>query len=441
MRLETILVLLDDLAVRADVRVRRRGVDVLDLVRLPRDQQLEASDLIDRLATGGLSGGVLVLTDDVFLQTLELPPRAIAGLAPRELEQTLAYEAQTFTGLAASDSRIAWHRDGDQRQFLVLQCGRTDFAAIDEAVGRAGGTLLGVAHAAGVPRPLATPVGARFCRVEQWGGLRAEVRGGDGGRRVRVVRAGEVLASGEAVTEQLVAGGGAGHHVALHPTGARFDLTSDDGLARWLRAWATAFARSDAHVVALQPPESATVRNRRFLIAGVLAIGVVVAGVLDRNARHRDLLAANARLASTRAPLDRMAAKEAEIANLTLQIADARTQPLPRPADASAWSAAVAVAALEALAAERPPGLVVDEVTLGWRRCSVRGRAHASRAVDELASALAPRLALVGYDVVPGARTQVDLRGGALFDFTLDLLERAAVQRQAPVAPTSQDAR
>ncbi len=438
-RLTTIFVLLDALTVRADVRVHRRRVEVANLVRAAREQQDEAVDVIERLAAGRLAGGVLVLTDAVFLQTLDLPPRAIAGLGARELENALAYEAQSFTGLTVTDTDLAWHREGEERQFLVLQAGRTDLAMIQEAIARAGGTLLAVAHPAGVPLSLADATADSFHRLEHWGGLRADVRADAGRVRVHVMR-GEGPPPGSGLSEQLIASGG-GVAAPAADSVQRFELARDSDLTAWLGAWARAQTARHPSVVAWRPPEPAAARTRRFVLAGVLLLGTVFAAVLDREQLHREQVATNARLTATRAPLDRLAAKEREIANLTRQLDEARTQPLPRPADASAWSAAVAVAALEALAAERPVGLVVDEVTLGWRRCALRGRAHTSRTVDELASGLAPRLALLGYHVVPGTRRQVETDAGTLFEFTLDIVETALASRASAAGSVSEEPR
>jgi hypothetical protein len=275
-RPSTILVLLDTAVLRADVRWRRGRAVVQDVIRRERERR-EAADAIDELATGApLRGPVLVLSDEVFLQTIELSPKVIAGLDGRALTSAIAYEARTFSGLDG-EAITEWWRRGDEREFLVAQLAENDVAAITEAVDRAGGTLLGIAHPAAVPVSLRED--ASFVRREEWGSVRALVRGTNGpAERVHVSRRRGAADDQTNVTEHLVANAA----TAALPDAARFELGDDAAVTAWLSAWAESAGRDAPHVM-LSPPETSGARNRRFLFASIALAAVIGIGLLYRS--------------------------------------------------------------------------------------------------------------------------------------------------------------
>jgi len=423
----TILVLLDAAVLRAEVKWRRGRATIERLQRSERIAR-EAADAIDEAAIGApLLGPVLVLSDEVFLQTLELAPKVIAGLDDRALTTAIAFEARTFSGIDG-ETITEWWRSGAEREFLVAQFAANEIAAIAAAVERADGTLLGVAHPAAVPAALRD--GAAFVRREEWGAVRAVVRGGGAtAERVHVSRGRGALDDQAIVTEQLVVSAG----TPALPGAARFDLGDDAAVNVWLARWAESVDADAPHAV-LMPPETSSDRNRRLLFATVALAAVVGLGVLDRTTVQQEVLAASTELTALRAPLDRLRAAEAEVDALTQQLAALQNAPAAPPAPvAVAWSAPSLSGILEALAACRPSGVVLDELQLGWRRCHVRGRAQDPLRVDAWTAALSPELARFGYSVVPGGREKQPAEQGGLFAFQFELQQ--AVARPAP-APT-----
>ena len=427
-RASTILVLLDTAVLRADVKWRRGRARIEEIRRSERGRR-EAAEVIDQLAIGApLRGAVLVLSDEVFLQTIEVAPKAIAGLDAKALTAAIAFEAQTFSGLDV-EAVTDWWRRGDEREFLVAQLGATDVAAIADAVDRAGGTLAGIAHPAGVPSSLRSDVA--FVRREEWGTVRAVVRGTGIAERVYVSRGRAADEETATVTEQLVVSG------AVPPIAgaARFDLTDDEAAGAWLESWVESI-RTNAPLAMIVPPEAPSVRQRRFVYAAIALVAVVGAGVVDRSHVQSEVLAASTDLAAARAPLERLRAAEAEVDALTHQLAELKkVQPVSGP-EAAVWSTSTLMAMLDALAEHRPPGVILDELALGWRRCVIRGRTADPVRVDRWTSALAPAVGKCGYSVVPGNRQRQPADQGGLFAFQFELQAAGAASAAAVTEET-----
>lgn len=418
-RPSTLVVLLDAFVARAELRWRRGRCEVGQCVRQPRGSESVVERLDQLLAEAPCRGDLVVLCDELFLQPLELSPRAIGGLSARDLAAAIELEAQGFSGLG-SDVVTAWARPGGDRHFVVAQGSRGDVAACTEVAERSGARLVGLAHPGALPVAMRSG-NPRFVRLEEWSGQRFLVRGNAG--RIERLRAWTgAVAQGEhdVPTEHL-----APRPVPMPSDGiASFDLGGDDGLQRWLALWGEAIA-DGADVLLLRPPEPASARYRRVLFGVVLFLVIAVLAWLDRSNLQQDVLAANARLVASRAPLDRLQALESEIASLEQRLAT----PIPTAPSAppvAPWSTATVVAMLDAVASLRPTGVVVDLVEFGWQRCRLRGLAVEPLAADRFAEALAPVLRPEGYLVQPGPRETVVVPGGTLCSFELDLVSFVA---------------
>lgn len=414
-RPSTLVVLLDAFVARAELRWRRGRCEVVQCVRQPRGSEPVVERLDRLLAEAPCRGDLVVLCDELFLQPLELSPRAIGGLSARDLAAAIELEAQGFSGLG-SDVVTAWARPGGDRNFVVAQGSRGDVAACTEVVERSGARLVGLAHPGAVPVALRSG-SPRFVRLEEWSGQRFLVRGNAG--RIERLRAWTgAVAQGEhdVPTEHLAA-----RPVPVPSEGlASFDLGGDDVLQRWLALWGEAIA-DGADVLLLRPPEPASARYRRVLFGVVLFLLVAVVAWLDRSNLQQDVLAANARLVASRAPLDRLQALENEIASLEQRLA-APIPTAPSVPPVAPWSTTTVVAMLDAVASLRPSGVIVDLVEFGWQRCRLRGLAVEPLAADRFAEALAPVLRDEGYLVQPGPRETVVVPGGTLCSFELDLV-------------------
>lgn len=423
MRPTTLFLFVDAFVARAELRWRGRQPEVVACRRQERGAGGVADRLDALLAEEPCRGQAVVFSDDVFLQTLDLPQRAIAGLSARDLGQALALEAQAQSGLVG-DVATTFHRPRDDRAFLVAQCSRGELAACAEGLERSGGRLLAVRHPAALPVPLGEDASGRWVRHEEWGGLRAVVRGrGRHCDRVRVGGVG-VAEAGDEPSERLVLRGGSG-------AGAALDLGSDEALQRWFGRWAEALAH-DAEPLLLAPPEPAAVRHRRWLVAGVLLLAAGVAAFLDRSHLQQQVLAAQTQLVQVRAPLDRLQSLQNDIAAATRQLAAAPDGAPVLPPATSPWTGQSIGALLEELARQRPAGVLLDEVQLGWRRSQLRGLAPSSGAADRYAEALANAVRPLGFVVQPTLRERVVL--GAVDGCTFVLELTAIASPPAPAA-------
>lgn len=426
-RPSTLVVLLDAFVARAELRWRRGRCEVVQCVRQARGSEPVVERFDRLLAEAPCRGELLVLCDELFLQPLELSPRAIGGLSARDLSAAIELEAQGFSGLG-SDVVTAWARPGGDRHFVVAQGSRGDVAACTEVAERSGARLVGLAHPGALPVALRSG-SKHFVRLEEWSGQRFLVRGNAG--RIERLRAWTgAVAQGESdvPTEHLAPSAVPAPAEGL----ASFDLGDDVGLQRWLVQWAEAVA-AGSDVLLLRPPEPAAARYRRVLFGVVLFLVVAVLAWLDRANLQQEVLAANARLVASRAPLDRLQALENEIGSLEQRLgAPIPTAPSAPPV--TPWSTSTVVAMLDAVASLRPSGVVVDLVEFGWQRCRLRGLALEPLAADRFAEALAPALRDEGYLVQPGLRESVVVPGGTLCSFELDLVSFVAPQ-PAPSNP------
>lgn len=429
LRPSTVVVLLDAFVARADLRWRRGRCEVAQAWRLPRGTEAAGERLDQMLAVAPWRGELLVLSDELFLQPIELSSRAIAGLSARDLAAAVALEAQSYSGLGA-DVATSWLRPGGDRHFVVAQASRGDLANFAEVAERSGGRLLGLAHPGAMPSAL-REAGQQFVRLEEWSGQRLMVRGRNGAlERVRAWTGSGAAQSGpETPTEHLVARPAP----TLGDGVATFELGQDEVLQQWLARWAEAVAHG-ADVLLLVAPEPAAVRNRRILFAAIALVLVAVLAWLDRNQLQQTLLATHANVVASRAPIDRLQSLEAEVRALEQQLATPVVT-APAAAPVTPWSTATVVTMLDAVARCRPAGTVVDGLQLGWQGCRIRGLADDPVAVDRFAAALVPALRDAGYLVQPGNREALAVPGGVLSSFELDLMAFAAAA-PLPVAPS-----
>ncbi|MGN0844362.1 MAG: hypothetical protein ACI4QT_03985 [Kiritimatiellia bacterium] len=83
---------------------------------------------------------IVILSENVFTQTLHLPARQLAGLSAAELEQALAYEAAPFSGYVSDDALTAFRRgetiDGETT-FSIAQFSKSGMAGFVRAIAAA----------------------------------------------------------------------------------------------------------------------------------------------------------------------------------------------------------------------------------------------------------------------------------------------------------------
>jgi hypothetical protein len=334
---------------------------------------------------------VLVLSDDLWCQSVTLPAVQTEGLSSAEVAQALAFEIEPFSGLASDASalgfRAALQADGTRR-YQVVACSRADLAAVRGLVHRAGSRLAGLSH----PEAL-----------DDRGAEGASPESGD--RRT---------AAGETSLQGVLA------------DWARAMIERPDGVALVApppaggsvhRAWAAGMALT-ALVAALCTAHglasAATRAGLRRETAGLRAWAAQVAKVEKDNEASRHTLDR----------LQRVAAEREETASRLSQ--RRRALPLFLRALSAACPADVVIRALR------------DEQQ--WR-VSVVGLGLHSGAAAELAGRLAETLHGTGWTVHPPQQAAEGLLdSGGPWRFTMQVEMEAPARAAAPGGPPAEDA-
>jgi hypothetical protein len=99
---------------------------------------------------GKASGGVWVLSEEVWSQEVSLGPAQIAGLTLEQLGRALSFEVEPFSGIPLTESAVGFHQR-DHGVFEVVEMSRIDRDAIGRLAKEAGGKLAGITHPGTVP--------------------------------------------------------------------------------------------------------------------------------------------------------------------------------------------------------------------------------------------------------------------------------------------------
>ena len=126
--------------------------------RAPRsaDGNNHAAGVRAALALGGRAGArVWVLSEDVWVQSLELPRHQTAGLTSEQLSQALAFEVEPFSNLTSGEAALGYRlTDAPNGKILyrIAEMARSDREAVESVVRRVGGRLAGLGHPGELPR-------------------------------------------------------------------------------------------------------------------------------------------------------------------------------------------------------------------------------------------------------------------------------------------------
>jgi hypothetical protein len=430
----TLLVVLRHQLVRADFDAAREPV--LRSIRRESpvaDQTL--AERIERLAeTGGkLATETFVLTDDAFRQSVDLDARALRGLAPHDVANAIACEAQLYSGVAAQDAALAYvprRGDATTRSFDVLELAR---AELDDVAGRVralGSRLRGLRHPAGLPHSMgdaATP--GRFVRVERWADVTAIVESKqDGSIDVATQRGTKPI--GGAFTQTAGADAERAETLfapGISPTqtvGTLIDLSRDDALDSWLRAWAKELStREDS--MSLRPRARPWTTAHKVGLAVGLAFVVALACFLDRGRLREQRTSLGEQLVTARAPIDTLARLRDEATRLDGELRALRGTGLSNAREARAqWRPQVPASLLRALANRRPDGVLIDALRIGWKGGRIDGYAADLRGVEQLLTLLDEILLPFEFEVVPKSSRRLEgstPTGPYAFDVDLQL--------------------
>lgn len=391
---------------------------------------------------------VLVLSEDVWTQTVELARAAIHGISPLELSRALAFEIEPLSGIPADDAAIAHVRIGSaagEREIVWVSVVRASTrSAVELALRARGATLAGIAHPAGLSH--ADDAGAR---IEVWdhatlcdAGALSTKRAQ---RRVFSARAG--LRSWEKSVGEWLAHAGTdavawtGRARAADFSFASGSVLADRGLGdfdaqseRWIaRAAQHALRGSEnAPLIAAAPrvrrPISATLVCLLLTLPTLAFVvwsrsgGTVHAAELETRAQEAETALAQAKAAeASRTELTKSLAQVSQ----TLATTAGRADAIEREwlAQASRLQSLVSEIALH-----KPAGLTILGIEPRARGVhAVRGIGIDAASIQRFVADLEPGLRAAHWSVRPALATEQHTREGrAYFEFTIDVEPRAA---------------
>lgn len=304
---------------------------------------------------------VWLLTDQVWTQRLYFASAVMAGLGGDELRRAMGFEAESFSGIPALQSRLGVHRLGvveGAEAFWITQVPSDVAAEAGAAIADAGGAKLrGIVHPGGLSAPLLSmDKTAPFSRVEVWGRATLCIERPDHApAQVRVINIDPAQPQWREAVDGWLARVAAPPTEWLGPAGTdRVHPAAPlegEALADFLGLWAKELAAAaPAAPVVLPPPP--TVRIGRFVaLAAGLLMAVALGCFLDYEIRARQRVAMQNELGS----IERT---RRETADLATQIVAARKELRQFEAASVTRQAAPAAADDIRLRQERWPALL-----------------------------------------------------------------------------------
>lgn len=232
------------------------------------------------------TGAVFVVSSFVATQGLSVSTPKIGGLAEKDLDQALSFEAEALSGLNPFESTLSavplGESDG-QRHFWITQMVSQELQQLDEVLSRHRITLAGVVHAGGLPRPLATRCpGEPWQRVEVWNDtLFCLDISASAERRLQLIPTAPNRDPWEALADDWFNERGPTSHretLVADPVwlrAARSDgqsLDEEPVLRSFLAAWALELSQPQARVPIIRPAPRPMAESTRCSLAGGLLL-------------------------------------------------------------------------------------------------------------------------------------------------------------------------
>jgi hypothetical protein len=235
-----------------------------------------------------------------------MPAAVVDGLEPDQLIESLSFEAETLTGVPASDSAVDAVRQNDSgdalsdlRRFWITQVPNDVRSKFEDAIRRVNSKLAGIAHPGGLPRAhwdaqAAAETSTEWRRLEVWNQLTLNLHGRpDGVVETRVIRsspgsegwlaelpeAGPISWMGPTPANRI---GPDGRRVTLLSAGGiplepeKIDLPANEAPVDWLRAWIGELTAVPRRVPCV-PSSSVASPNRKYFLIGGLAASLALA--------------------------------------------------------------------------------------------------------------------------------------------------------------------
>lgn len=128
-----------------------RAKSVWTRERLPGESMATLADAAIRLGPK-TSGDVWVFANEIWTGVVHLAADVAGALEGEELDQAIALEAETFSGVSAFDSRLGLKAlpkdDGGEARWWVTQVPQSDWQEVDQAIQQFRSKLAGMGHSA-----------------------------------------------------------------------------------------------------------------------------------------------------------------------------------------------------------------------------------------------------------------------------------------------------
>ncbi len=385
------------------------------------------------------SGGarqVVVLSTELWTQTLSLNRGQVAGLSKSQLEQALVFEAEPFSGLPALDSVLGavdgGARDGSA-SFWITQSTRAEREAVVRVLKESGHKFAGLGHPGGLPVPLGSvTTGSAWRRIECWDGAWLLVSCEDG-RQTQVKVLPAAPSPRDLPTHGIVERLHARSSSSVFEEGAQ-NLADEATLRAW-GAQALQVLTQRPEVLPLIAPQAAPPSVRGPVLMGGLLTTAVLLFSAAQAVFHGQRKQAASALLEEHGRIEPLIAR-AKQEHAKLQTDLAAVQKSQQSLESVVRQRAALPLLMDKLAELTQESLVVRGITAERGSMKLSGVTLEAAAVDELGILLTTALKPVGYLAQPvekKARQAASNRGP--WDFTLEVLPISVTRKTlAPVA-------
>ncbi|MEM0926325.1 MAG: hypothetical protein AAGJ83_09845 [Planctomycetota bacterium] len=417
---------------------------------------------------------VYVVTTEVWSQAVPIENRSLRRIEKSQVSQMLAFEAESFSGIAASSARTSsevMESGPVETSFWVSQIDATRFAQAADAVAYNGGKLLGLTHPCGLPHAIRGN-GSDWTRLEIWDdfGLIVSKRGrGPETRRFlpdappvpgttaearQIIEANgiqsqafvevldatnasfdEITSAGSLTTDEAELPGSYGIEDA-ESIAAATSLASDQDIASlsdsgdlqaFLSGWSKTLKRNRSVPVIRPVRQGASPETRRQVALGAAAAAIVITAVHYNYGRVRDAAQVKdlqQQIEERQVPINQFATKEKELRDLEQSLVDTTEKLGNLEIQAARYRGQLGIhrsrmaQVLRTLGEERPAELILSGVESDDGAMRIVGRSLRPELIIRFAQAIAPRLESLNLSIsVPRREALLLTAEGGPYEF------------------------